>query len=191
MSWTVRRAGEADAEELARINVASWRHAYRGIVADAVLDRMLPESRVPGWRRWLARPDPSAVFVAVDPGGRIGAYCGLDAVREIEDAHDDLPTGELCAIYADPPVLGSGAGHAVHEAGLRHLVAQGFRYAVLWVFDANLPSARFYRRHGWHPDGTIKQYDLGAQRLPAVRYGRFLPRAAGNGASPISPAWCS
>ena len=36
MSWTVRRAGEADAEELARINVASWRHAYRGIVATCI-----------------------------------------------------------------------------------------------------------------------------------------------------------
>jgi GNAT superfamily N-acetyltransferase len=183
MSWTVRRAEVADAEEIARINVASWRHAYRGIVPDAVLDRMLPESRVPGWRRWLAQPMPAAVFVAADVAGRIGAYCGVDAVREPEDGHADLPTGELCAIYADPGYLGSGAGHAVHDAALRHLAGQGFRYAVLWVLAANEPAQQFYRGHGWRPDGGSKQYELGAAALPEVRYARFLPAGRGQ---PIS-----
>jgi ribosomal protein S18 acetylase RimI-like enzyme len=182
MSWTVRRADAADAEEIARINVASWRSAYRGIVSDAVLDRLLPESRVPGWRRWLTRPEPAAVFVAIDATGRIGAYCGVDAVREPEDRHADLRTGELCAIYVDPGARGSGAGHAVHEAGLRHLAEQGFRYAVLWVLAANTPAQRFYRGHGWRSDGGSKQYQVGAERLPEVRYARFLP--AGRGRCP-------
>ena len=174
MQWTVRPARPEDADEIARINVAAWQHAYRGIVADPVLDRMLPESRLPGWTRVLAMPSPSAVFVAVDDDGRMGAYCAVDAVREVGDAHPDLHTGEIVAIYADPAFKGTGAGHGVHEAGVRHLIDNGFRYAVLWVFQDNTPSREFYESHGWRHDGVVHRYELGDQELPEVRYARFL-----------------
>lgn len=174
MQWTVRTARPEDATEIARINVAAWQHAYRGIVSDPVLDRMLPESRLPGWTRVLALPSPSAVFVAVGEDGVLGAYCAVDGVREVGDAHPDLHTGEMTAIYADPRFLGTGAGHSVHEAAVRHLLEHGFRYAVLWVFQENTPSREFYEAHGWRHDGVVHRYELGEQELPEVRYGRFL-----------------
>ncbi|MBW4719906.1 GNAT family N-acetyltransferase [Saccharothrix obliqua] len=175
MQWTVRAGRPDDAPAIARINVDAWQHAYRGIVDDPVLDRMLPESRLPAWSRVLELPVPSRVFVAEDEDGRIGAYCAVDAVREPDDAHPDLHTGELVAIYADPRYRGTGAGHRVHEAGVRHLLEQGFRYAVLWVFQDNAPSRRFYEAHGWRHDGLVHHYELERQELPEVRYGRFLP----------------
>ncbi|GAA1269977.1 GNAT family N-acetyltransferase [Saccharothrix xinjiangensis] len=173
MQWTVRAARPDDAPEIARINVEAWRHSYRGIVADPVLDRMVPESRLPAWARVLRLPEPSRVFVAIEPGtGRIGAYCAVDEVRATTDAHPDLHTGQLVAIYADPRYHGTGAGHLVHEAGLRHLLDQGFRYAVLWVFQDHARSRAFCEAHGWRHDGSVHR---GEQRLPEVRYGRFLP----------------
>lgn len=176
MQWTVRAGQPDDAPEIARINVDAWQHSYRGIVDDPVLDRMLPESRLPAWARVLRLPDPSRVFVAVEEGtGKIGAYCAVDAVRESKDAHPDLHTGELVAIYADPRYQGRGAGHEVHEAAMRHLMEQGFRYAVLWVFQDNAKSRAFYESHGWRHDGLVHRYELGDQNLPEVRYGRFLP----------------
>lgn len=174
MQWTVRVGRPDDAPEIARINVDAWQHSYRGIVDDPVLDRMLPESRLPGWSRVLGLPEPSRVFVAVGEDGRIGAYCSVDAVRESKDAHPDLHTGELVAIYADPRYRGTGAGHVVHEAGVRHLMEQGFRYAVLWVFQDNARSREFYEAHGWRHDGLVHRYELGKQELPEVRYARFL-----------------
>lgn len=174
MQWTVRTARPEDATEIARINVAAWQHAYRGIVADPVLDRMLPESRLPGWTRVLALPEPSAVFVSVSEDGVIGAYCAVDAVREVGDSHPDLHTGEMTAIYADPRFRGTGAGHEVHETAVRHLIEHGFRYAVLWVFQDNTPSREFYEAHGWRHDGVVHRYELGEQELPEVRYARFL-----------------
>ncbi|KAA2261643.1 GNAT family N-acetyltransferase [Solihabitans fulvus] len=174
MQWIVRRGELDDAAEIARINVAAWQGAYRGIVADAVLDRMLPESRLPGWTRWLTLPEPHAVFVATDREERIGAYCAVSGVREDNDDHPDLSTGELIAIYADPAFQGTGAGHQVHEAGVRHLAGQGFRYAVLWVFEANTRSREFYEAHGWRHDGAVQSSELAEQELPVVRYARFL-----------------
>lgn len=175
VTWTVRRATNADVAELARVNVAAWRRAYRGIVPDEFLDQMDSARRELGWSRWLAHPEPDAVFVAVNGDAeRIAAYAGVCAVREAPDAHPELPTGELAAIYADPALWGHGAGHAVHEAAIAALAGFGFRHAVLWVFEDNGDARAFYERHGWTCDGVRTEFEVGGQRPLEVRYSRGL-----------------
>lgn len=175
MGWEVRRATPADADEIARVNVASWRTAYRGLVPGAVLDGMDPAARIPGWRRATDQPEPSALFVAVVPGtAAVAAYCLVAAARTEDDRLGAVPTGELVAIYADPAHLGAGAGHAVHEAGVARLAGSGFRHAVLWVFADNPSSHAFYRAHGWQPDGATRQQPIGDVVLPVVRFARGL-----------------
>lgn len=175
MQWTVRRANEYDVAELARVNIESWREAYRGIVADEFLDTMDSARRELGWRRWVALPDPDAVFVAVNGSAdRIASYASICAVREASDAHPTLPTGELAAIYADPTVWGRGAGHAVHEAAVSALSDLGFRHAVLWVFVDNTVARQFYRRHGWRSDGVFEEFEVAGRRPLEMRYSRAL-----------------
>ncbi|GAA4014146.1 GNAT family N-acetyltransferase [Allokutzneria multivorans] len=174
----MRRAAAADAAEIARINVNSWRRAYRGIVADDFLDAMDPEQRVPGWERWIASPEPSAVFVTVDETGRIGSYAGVGAARPEEDDEDfPEPTGELYAIYADPDLWGTGAGGAVHRVALRHLAESGFTTAVLWVLDDNALARNFYRSQGWQDDDVHKDFELNGKHLPERRYSVDLSQA--------------
>lgn len=173
--WTIRHAIEADAEVLAEINAAAWRHTYRGIVPDGLLAGLTAVEHVPGWLSYLRRPDPTAMFVAVRGGTEIGAYCGVGPVRRDADRHPDLRTGELHAIYANPPVRGTGAGHAVHEAALAHLTDRGFQHVVLWVMRENVESRDFYRAHGWHDDGVADELMLGGRPIPEVRYSRPLP----------------
>jgi L-amino acid N-acyltransferase YncA len=174
MGWRVRRAESTDAERIAEIKVLGWQTAYRGIVPQWYLDAMTPEPRVAGWRQVIAAPQPAAIFVAVDAADLPAAYCAVGAVRQGTDRHAELPTGELMAIYADPAQLGRGAGHAAHEAGVAHLLQNGFRYAVLWVFKANASSREFYAAHGWRPDGVLNQDKLGDAEVTEVRYARTL-----------------
>jgi len=175
MGWVVRRATQADVPGIARVNVDAWRHAYRGIVPDSFLDGMDVARREQGWSRWIAMPPPDAVFVATGDGNDVVAYCAVCAVREATDAHPAQPTGELVAIYADPSVLGTGAGHAVHEAGVAELAAGGFRHAVLWVFEDNAGARAFYERHGWINDGVRAEFEAGEARPMEIRYSRLLP----------------
>jgi GNAT superfamily N-acetyltransferase len=178
MRWTVRRAVPTDAFEVSQINVRSWQHAYSGIVPAEFLAGLRPESREPGWERWLDQPDPHAVFVAVDAEDRIGAYC---AVAEVRTSRDQLPgvrVGELVALYGDPDVRGTGAGHLASQAGVDFLAEQGFEHAVLWVLRDNLSGRRFYERHGWSDDGVQIELEIGGSRLIEVRYSRPLERAS-------------
>ncbi len=172
VSWTTRRATPADAETLARINVAAWRSAYQGIVPRALLDGLRPADRV---GRFRARPgDPRATWVAVTEDGTIGAYATVVPVREESDRLPGVPTGELASLYAAPRFRGAGAGFSAHQAGLAHLVRQGFGHAVVWVFRANAPARRFYERCGWQCDGVVKDPQLGGVPTPEIRYSRPL-----------------
>ncbi len=177
MSWTVRRARLGDAAEIAQINVDGWRAAYQGIVSDAALDALDVGRFAEQYRAVITMPDPVAVFLAASEQ-RIAAFCGVCPARdEHRDAHPRRPTGEIAALYADPPLLGTGAGHAAHEEGIRHLTAAGFEHAVLWVMEENAPARRFYEHHGWACDGVHDRHAVAAtqsETVSQVRYSRLL-----------------
>jgi ribosomal protein S18 acetylase RimI-like enzyme len=174
MGWTVRAATPADGARIAEIRVQSWRHAYRHILPEDGLAGLRPAAGTAHWAELAGAPPPTALFVAVDGDDVPMAYCLVGAARDEVDLHPDLPTGELWAIYADPAVLGTGAGRAVHDAGVDHLARQGFAHAVLWVFEDNDIGLRFYRSNGWHADGGRADFGWGGRTVVEVRYSRSL-----------------
>lgn len=175
MDWKVRRATPADAEPIARLRVASWRHAYEGVVPAKWLAEMRPESSITSWAELAAAPPPAALLVTVDANDHPVAFCAVSKARQQTDHHPTKPTAELCAIYAAPAVLGKGAGSAVHEEALKWLTQQGFEHAVLWVLERNELGIHFYGTKGWHPDGTQTTLTIGGQPLTELRYARSLP----------------
>jgi GNAT superfamily N-acetyltransferase len=172
--WTIRRAGAADAARISWLRVLSWRHAYQGILPAAGLAGLNPDAGVAHWAELAAAQPPTAVFVAVGDDDVPVAYCAVGAVRDEVDLHPELPTGELWAIYSDPGVQGTGAGHALQEAGLDHLARQGFRHAVLWVIEANEHARRFYTAHGWSPDGGREPFEWAGGAADELRYARSV-----------------
>lgn len=150
----------------------SWQHAYRHILPAAALGAMRPEDTVARFTGFAEADPPTRLFVAVDDADVPVAYCVVGEARDEVDRHPHLPTGELWAIYALPEAIGTGSGHALHEAGLDHLAKHGLVHAVLWVFEANKTALRFYRSHGWTPDGGREDFDFGGRAVPEVRYAR-------------------
>ncbi|PVZ11671.1 GNAT family N-acetyltransferase [Actinomycetospora cinnamomea] len=172
MGWTIRRAVDADADRIGAITVAGWRHTYRGIVADDRLDALDPAVFAASRRQAMAAPEPTAVFVAEDGTG-VRGYCTVGPLR-VPDVSGDttLPSAELHSLYVDPPVIGTGAGAALHDAGIAHLAACGYRRAVLWVYTANAAAQAFYAHRSWHADGG--PYRPPEWSAPATRWARAL-----------------
>lgn len=170
----VRPAGAADADDLARVRIASWRAAYRGIVPDPVLDGFDPAAEVVTWRRRLTAVTDAWVGVAfvVEPpaGPRLVGFVTTGPARHAGEAG----LGEVWAIYVDPEAQGQGVGRALMDAAVRDLTARGFGEVVLWVFEANAPARAFYERLGWTPDGAVKPFAIGGADPLEVRYRRRL-----------------
>jgi GNAT superfamily N-acetyltransferase len=176
----VRQPVLRDVDELARINIDTWRAAYAGIVPQTRLGSMDPEAHRLRWIENLTTGRPGVEFRVAEVDGRLAAYAIAGPYRPQEDAEPEVITGlaELYAIYVDPPMQGRGAGSAVHDAVLRVLAAQGNDEAALWVLVDNAASRRWYERRGWRADGALSTWSAGDRQLPELRMRRSLGAAS-------------
>jgi GNAT superfamily N-acetyltransferase len=167
----IRTARPEDARPVAEVHVASWRHAYRGLLPEDSLERLSVDDREATWLGLFADPDPrSGAFVA-EVDGRIVGFASFGPSRD--DAASDR-TGEVPAIYLDPAVLGTGVGRELFEAATTALRDAGFAHATLWVLEANAPARRFYEKAGWAWDGAVSTHMFDCANEPVVRYAADL-----------------
>ncbi|TQN31548.1 ribosomal protein S18 acetylase RimI-like enzyme [Haloactinospora alba] len=166
--FRIRAASPEDALAVDTVRTAGWRHAYRGVVPDAVLDGMTPDP--PRRRRQLADPGPGGFDYLAESGGRVIGWVSAGPVRD-----SDLSTAvqEVYACYVHPDQWGHGVGAALLTTALGTLTGRpGVPEVVLWVLEGNGRARRFYERHGFTPDGTRRLLPPG--RVPGdvaeVRY---------------------
>ena len=166
----IRRATVKDAAGIARVQVATWRTAFRGIVADRALERLDVERRTERWRKIVAREGDLA-FVA--EGGRDGSpgvvgFIDGGANRDTEPPFDAFG-GELYAIYVLQSHQRGGTGTRLVRALVDALLQAGHGSMLVWTFEAS-PFRAFYEGLGGRRVGTR---DVEVDELPylGVAYG--------------------
>ncbi|WP_040164244.1 GNAT family N-acetyltransferase [Microbacterium gorillae] len=165
----VRWAEQSDAHAVAGVHIDSWRVAYRGLIADEVLDGLDLTQRTQRWSALIGSSEHGLRVAELD--GRIVGWASFGRGRDegLEDR------GELSGLYAAPDAWGHGVGHALITRVEDDLRADGFSSAYLWVLDGNERAIGFYERHGWHGDGTVKIGAAGgASDLRELRHVRTL-----------------
>jgi ribosomal protein S18 acetylase RimI-like enzyme len=168
---TVREATAADAAAIARVHLASWQAAYRGLVPDGFLDSLNLGERTARWREQLTHRPLGQVTHVAEVDGEIAGFAAGGACRDQEAGPRD---GELYAIYVDPGSWRQGVGALLAATGLDSLRDHGFTEARLWVLEANAAARAFYEHCGWSADGARAAHTFGEQGLPIVRYRRAL-----------------
>ncbi len=170
----IRTAVLADALAIARVHVETWKTAYKGIVPDAVLEKLSVETRLPRWQELLS-DESQAGFTLVaetDDGEVVGfAVAGPNRGDEKFDA-------ELYAIYVLQAHQGGGTGgRLVHDA-MHRLQDSGYTSLIVWVLQANDPARRFYEALGG-VYFSAKPITIGGAELTEVSYvWERMPRLA-------------
>ena len=174
MSVTIRHATLADAPEIARVHVASWKTTYQGIVPQDYLDALDVGLRTERWEEEFVRGG-SHIFVAEDAGTICGFISG-GLLREPIGNHDV----EIYAIYVLADAQRRGIGRDLIRALAMAFAKGGFARPVVWVLVEN-PSRHFYAHLGGKPI-TEKQIQIGGAELTEVAYGwQSLVDLAGTG----------
>jgi ribosomal protein S18 acetylase RimI-like enzyme len=170
----VRAARASDAEGLARVQVASWRSAFDGLVPDVVIAELTSEEAVgqfaEQWQESISSPPTSRhrVHVAVEKPGA-PEILGFAAAGPATD--EDLwpaTDGELYELHVAPSVVGEG-----HDERLLHAVADtfaedGFSTGYTWALAGDEERVGFLEAAGWAPDGSRASLDMGV-KVPVVR----------------------
>jgi GNAT superfamily N-acetyltransferase len=173
----VRPARPNEAADIARIQLATWRTAYRRILPARVLDQ-LDE----GWmaRRWQAAietppTDRHRVLVAIEQAEQ--AYLvGFAAVGPADEAalapaepplDDDVAA--ITDLLVEPRWGRRGHGSRLLAASVDLWRSDGFQTAVAWAYERDQATRAFLAGAGWAPDGATRALDVDDQLIPQVR----------------------
>lgn len=173
----VRPATGDDAAAIARVQVQTWRDAYAGLMASAVLDSLSVPAGAARWATLLARPDVGTHVATV--GGDVRGFVCAGGAR---DADANARAGEVYAIYVLPSAQRRGTGAALLDAAVSGMVDRGCDTFLLWVLTANAAGRAFYEARGWSWDGSARRVDVGGDVVAEVRYERKSAGAATPGA---------
>lgn len=164
----IQPATSEDCRVIAEVHVASWQHAYRGILSEQYLASLAVDEREAMWRRMVER-QPSHLLV-VRANGQVIGFVAFGASRDEGAPHN---RAEIWAIYVKASSWSSGAGRLLWLEALQRIVAEGYKSVSLWVISGNERAVRFYERAGFvvEPESR-KSFELGGATLEELRYVR-------------------
>jgi GNAT superfamily N-acetyltransferase len=171
----VRLATVADAAEIARIQRATWRLAYADLLGTRALDELSAAEVEDRWATAIEHPG-STVHIATEGPFTVG-FCVAGPAPEEEEEADaggeppaDAPvTGLLATILVEPRWGRRGHGGRLLAEAAAALRDAGASRGVAWVAQADPASLSFFRRAGWHPDGTVRVLDTGEKTVRELR----------------------
>jgi ribosomal protein S18 acetylase RimI-like enzyme len=174
VNTVVREATDKDAHGIAEVHVRAWQAAYRGLLSDQELRGLSVNARAERWTTLLAQRAATSFTLVAEQADEVVGFCSV-----VAPAHDDdlgRRACEVAAIYVSPARWRSGLGSALLEAAVGRLDDGRWDEATLWVLQDNARARRFYAKHGFAPDGALRQDNEG--HPTEVRLRRSLGRAA-------------
>jgi GNAT superfamily N-acetyltransferase len=150
----IRPARVDDAAGIAEVQVATWRTAFRGIVADRALERLDVAQRTERWRGILADPNQTAFVAEADRDSAavvVGFVVG-GANRDREPPFS-APDGELYAIYVLDSHQRGGTGRRLVRALVDWLLDARHSAMLVWTLESS-PFRAFYETLGGRRVGT-------------------------------------
>src|SRR5215207_6808392 len=174
----VRPARPGDAAEIARIQLATWRTAYRRMFPPHVLVNLDEAYLARGWTEAITEtPSPRhRVLFAVEQGETASTTVGFAASGPPDDqalAPEEEPLADDVAAITDlltEPRWGRrGHGSRLLAACVDLWREDGFTSAVAWVYDADTAMRQFFASTGWEPDGMTRALDVDDMLVPQLR----------------------
>ncbi len=160
---SVRPARADDADDVARVQLSTWRTAYAEVLPPEAL--ALPEAEVAqAWRAAVQAPASPRhrLLVALD-GGEV---VGLLACEPGDDGDDGV---EVTALLVEPRWGRRGHGSRLLAAAVDGWREQGVPTARAWVFEDDPATRSFLGAAGWEPDGAARGLDTGRAVARQVR----------------------
>jgi GNAT superfamily N-acetyltransferase len=174
----VRPARPGDAGDIARIQLATWRTAYRRMFPAHILANLDEAYLARGWDEAI-QASPSArhrVLIAVEQGESASPVVGFVAAGPADEqalAPEEPPLPATCAAVTDllvEPRWGRrGHGSRLLAAAVDRWREDGFTHAVAWAYEQDKVMQKFLASAGWEPDGAGRALDVDDMLVPQVR----------------------
>jgi GNAT superfamily N-acetyltransferase len=173
----VRPARPDEADEIARIQLSTWRTAYRRLLPRHILDGVEPAWLAQRWRAAVEAPPTPAhrVLVAVEQA-ESAFLVGFTASGPADEAalapgEEPLPAGvaAVTELLVEPRWGRRGHGSRLLAASVDLWRADGLGTAVAWAYEQDAATQKFLTGAGWAPDGARRALDVDDLLVPQLR----------------------
>lgn len=165
----IRKGLPSDAKAIAQVHISSWQDAYRDLMPAEYLLSLgasLPQ-RESYWIRSIESGESNVVVAELN--NEVVGWISVGVCRDEDIAAENL--AEVMALYVLAEQWKTGVGFALWQAGLQHLIEQGYQRLTLWVLTGNERAIRFYRSVGCIEEtGSERNLERGGAALVEVRY---------------------
>lgn len=184
----VRGARPGDAGEIARIQLTTWRTAYRRLLPAHVLNQIDEAWVTRRWQEAISSPPSPThrVLVALEQPTAAGATeptsgaypVGFAAFGPADEAalapgedHSSLKPGTVAItdLLVEPRWGRRGHGSRLLAACVDGWRTDGFATAVAWAFVDDAATRGFLEGAGWAPDGAVRALDVDDILVPQLR----------------------
>ncbi|HKD98311.1 MAG TPA: GNAT family N-acetyltransferase [Micromonosporaceae bacterium] len=164
----VRPARPGEAAEIARIQLSTWRTAYRRLIPKSVLDGLDESLMAEQWAEAIASPPTPRhrVLIAVEQAD-VDHTVGFVASGPADDAalapdEKPLPDGvaAITELLVEPRWGRRGHGSRLLSAAVAMWRGDGFDTAVAWAYEQDPATRKFLVSAGWAPDGEVRSLDV-------------------------------
>ena len=140
----IRDADPSEFQDLAWLQIRSWRDVYRGIMPDWYLNDEIEKDLVTRWAELQPKGD-DMILVADDRGikGFVTIWCQPDPF--IDNLH------------VEPGLRSKGTGGMLMSGTATRLIEAGYDFVYLYVAAENKRAIAFYRKLGGR-FGEVEQY---------------------------------
>ncbi len=176
----VRPARPDDAVEITRVQLATWRQAYRRILPRQVLDGIDEDWVTHRWLTSIEAPPSSRhrVLVAVEEAEQayLVGFAATGVVDEAALAPDEDPVtmlredvASVTDLLVEPRWGRRGHGSRLLAACSDLWREDGFTTALAWAFEQDPAMRAFLASAGWELDGVTRALDMDDLLVPQVR----------------------
>ncbi len=159
----IRSAVADDAMSMARVQLAGWRTAYRGIFPDDLLDGASLEDAAIKWHQRLATQGGVAVVATL-----AGTVCAIAAGGPPgREPRLDYPA-EIYSLYLLPECRGCGLGRRLLASMFAAFRERSATAVYLCCLAGNEAGRGFFRRSGGEEIATAQRPSVGGLIRPSV-----------------------
>jgi GNAT superfamily N-acetyltransferase len=165
----LRRATEADAPDMARVQMRASRSALHGLLPDEALADTVAATHERAWRREIEMLPPELRPSIADVDGRMVGFIG-GTPSDVQPG--DLPgeDGSELTVYVDPGWWGHGIARRLVEHQVLLLKRMGRTTFMSWIMVGDAGARAFCEAMGWRADGARRARQVGSHVLEEVRY---------------------
>ncbi len=141
---TFRNATSKDARAIAQLHSSNWQHAYRNILTDDYLDKVVVADRMAFWTNRLSQGVPASIYIRLAENQNLlmGFVCAIHD-------HDSTWGTLIDNLHVRPAAQGTGLGRQLVQDAAAWVVRQEEQQGMyLWVYKENLNARGFYERMG-------------------------------------------